>query len=135
MQSLIFGKWQATWKKSVRGGIKYAPRRNIFSRFKQSSWLGTSRYSPRFDSTDEQGNQHSPTTIICPLTSQDKTPIETHVTLTPSDAGILKVSTVLCEQVRVVDKTRLKKKLGEVVNRNKIEDINRKLMISIGIGV
>ena len=67
---------------------------------------------------NEQGNQHSPTTIICPLTSQDKTPIETHVTLTPQDAGILKVSTVLCEQVRVVDKTRLKKKLGEVVNRS-----------------
>ena len=79
---------------------------------------------------NEQGNQHSPTTIICPLTSQDKTPIETHVTLTPKDAG-----TVLCEQVRVVDKTRLKKKLGEVVNRSKIEDINKKLMISIGIGV
>ena len=84
---------------------------------------------------NEQGNLHSPTTIICPLTSQDKTPIDTHVKLTPSDAGILKVSTVLCEQVRVVDKTRLKKKLGEIVNRNKIEDINRKLMISIGIGV
>ena len=83
----------------------------------------------------EQTGIHSPTTIICPLTSQDKTPIETHVTLTPSDAGILKVSTVLCEQVRVVDKTRLKKKLGEVVNRSKIDDINKKLMISIGIGV
>lgn len=37
--------------------------------------------------------------------------------------------------IRVVDKTRLKKKLGEVVNRSKIEDINKKLMISIGIGV
>lgn len=58
-----------------------------------------------------------------------------NITLTPQDAGILKVSTVLCEQVRVVDKTRLKKKLGEVVNRSKIEDINKKLMISIGIGV
>lgn len=84
---------------------------------------------------NDQGNLHSPTTIICPLTSQDKTPIETHVTITPMDAGILKNSTVLCEQVRVVDKRRLKKKLGEIINRNKIEDINKKLMISIGIGV
>ena len=91
---------------------------------------------------NEQGNLHAPTTIICPLTSQDKTPIETHVILTPSDAGMQmssilnkKISTVLCEQVRVVDKTRLKKKLGEVRNQAKIEDINRKLMISIGIGV
>lgn len=83
---------------------------------------------------NEIGNLHSPTTIICPLTSQDKTRIDTHVTLSPEDAGLLKVSTVLCEQVRVVDKTRLKKKLGEIVNLEKIEDINKKLMISIGIG-
>lgn len=84
---------------------------------------------------NEQGNLRSPTTIVCPLTSQIKSPISTHVVLTPDDAGILKVSTVLCEQVRVVDKTRLKKKLGEVFNQNKIEDINKKLMISIGLGV
>ncbi len=84
---------------------------------------------------NEIGNLHSPTTIICPLTSQEKTPVLTHVTLTPQDAGILKTSTVLCEQIRVVDKARLKKKLGEIVNQDKIEDINKKLMISIGIGV
>ena len=84
---------------------------------------------------NEQGNIHSPTTIVCTLTSQDKSHIDTHVTLMPSDAGILKPSIVLCEQIRVVDKARLKKKLGEVVNRKKLEDINRKLMISIGIGV
>ena len=84
---------------------------------------------------NEQGNSHSPTTIICPLTSQEKSHIGTHVALTPSDAGILKNSTVLCEQIRVIDKSRIKRKLGEVVNQEKIEDINRKLMLSIGIGV
>lgn len=84
---------------------------------------------------NDVGNSHSPTTIICPLTSQVKSLVDTHVILTPSDAGILKTSTVLCEQVRVVDKSRLKRKLGEVSNREKIEDINKKLMISIGIGV
>jgi len=82
---------------------------------------------------NEKGNQYSPTTIICPLTSQEKTHVDTHVTLTPQDAGIMKVSTVLCEQIRVVDKKRLKKKLGEIVNKKKIEDINRKLMLSMGI--
>lgn len=84
---------------------------------------------------NEQGNLHSPTTIICPLTSKDKTPIATHVTLTPQDADVLKPSTTLCEQVRVIDKARLKRKLGEIKNRAKIEEINRKLMLSIGIGV
>lgn len=83
---------------------------------------------------NEVGNQHSPTTIICPLTSQDKTPIVTHVNLTPSDADIIKASTVLCEQIRVIDKSRIRRKLGEVRNRQKIEDINKKIMLSIGIG-
>ncbi len=102
-----------------------------------SSQIGSeqSGIRPALIVQNEQGNSHSPTTIICPLTSQEKTPVSTHVTLSPSDAGILKVSTVLCEQIRVIDKTRVKRKLGEVVNRDKINDINRKLMISIGIGV
>lgn len=82
---------------------------------------------------NEKGNIHAPTTIICPLTSKQKTSLSTHVVLTPLDCGILKESTVLCEQVRVVDKTRLKKKVGEVINREKIEDINRKLLISLGM--
>lgn len=82
---------------------------------------------------NERGNIHSPTTIICPLTSKQKPFLDTHVALTPTDCGIIKESTVLCEQVRVVDKTRLKKKVGEVINREKIEDINRKLLISLGM--
>lgn len=81
------------------------------------------------------GNACSPTTIVCPLTSQVKTNAETHVVLTPADCGILKNSIVLCEQVRVVDKTRLIRKVGELTNQSKINDVNRKLMLSIGIGV
>ena len=82
---------------------------------------------------NERGNTHSPTTIICPLTSKQKPSLDTHVALSPIDCGIIKESTVLCEQVRVIDKTRLKKKVGEVINREKIEDINRKLLISLGM--
>jgi len=61
--------------------------------------------------------------------------MDTHVPLTPSDCGIIKESTVLCEQIRVIDKSRIRRKVGEVINIQKIEDINQKLMISIGIGV
>lgn len=81
------------------------------------------------------GNACSPTTIICPLTSQEKVEVDTHVLLTPRDCGILKNSIVLCEQVRVIDKTRLVRKVGELTNKEKIEAVNRKLMLSIGIGV
>lgn len=82
---------------------------------------------------NETGNKYSPTTIVCPLTSKQKNLSVTHVSLTPDDAGILKESTVLCEQVRVIDKARIKKKVGEVKNLKKIEDINRKILVSFGI--
>lgn len=83
---------------------------------------------------NEIGNENSPTTIICPLTSKKKNMSATHVALTPRDAGVVKDSTVLCEQVRVIDKARIKKKLGEVNNLKKIEDINQKILVSFGIG-
>ena len=100
-----------------------------------SSQIGSeqSGIRPALIVQNEKGNIHSPTTIICPLTSKQKPFLDTHVALTPFDCGIIKESTVLCEQVRVVDKTRLKKKVGEVINRDKIEDINRKLLISLGM--
>ena len=82
---------------------------------------------------NEEGNTYSPTTIICPLTSKQKTLLKTHVFLETSDCGIIKDSTVLCEQVRVIDKSRIVRKVGEITNQKKIEDVNRKLMISMGI--
>lgn len=84
---------------------------------------------------NEIGNMYSPTTIIVPLTSKTKSMAATHVSLTPEDAGVLKDSTALCEQVRVIDKARIQKKLGEIKSRKKMEDINRKIMFSFGIGV
>lgn len=83
---------------------------------------------------NEAGNVYSPTTIVCPLTSKQKKLSATHVLLTPSDANIVKESTVLCEQMRVIDKIRIKKKLGEVNNLRKIEDINQKILVSLGLG-
>lgn len=82
---------------------------------------------------NETGNMFSPTTIVCPLTSKSKSMSATHVDLTPADAEIIRDSVVLCEQVRVIDKSRIKKRLGEVKNLRKIEDINQKILISFGI--
>jgi len=84
---------------------------------------------------NEAGNEHAPTTIICPLTTQSKKKIPTHVDLSREDCGIPRDSTVLCEQVRVVSKERLKKKLGEVTNMQKLNDINQKMIISLGLVV
>lgn len=82
---------------------------------------------------NEVGNNNSPTTIVCPLTSKQKKQIPTHVDLSVRDCQILVDSTVLCEQVRVIDRARIKKKLGEIKNREKIEDINRKILVAFGL--
>ncbi len=82
---------------------------------------------------NNKGNYFAPTTIICPLTTKQKHLIPTHVPISPSEGGISYGSTVLCEQIRVIDKTRLKKKIGEITNPKIIEDINQKLMISLGV--
>jgi len=80
------------------------------------------------------GNKFSPTTIICPLTSKHKPFLATHIELTPLDCGVLQNSTVLCEQMRVVDKSRLKKKLGAITSLAKIAEVNAGIMVSVGIG-
>lgn len=82
---------------------------------------------------NDVGNRFSPTTVVVPLTSQNKKNVPTHVNLSPED-GVVKPSTVLCEQPMSVDKTRLIKRIG-ALNENKIEDINKKILFNLGIGV
>lgn len=82
---------------------------------------------------NDSGNEHSPTTIIAHLTSRSKNMSATHVILSPEDAGVTKESTVLCEQVRVIDKARIKRRLGKISNQQKLDDINSKIMVSFGI--
>lgn len=80
------------------------------------------------------GNTHSPTTVIVPLTSRHKPSLPTHTLLTPNDCGVREDSTALCEQMRVIDKSRLKKWLGKVENSSKLEEINKSLMALVGLG-
>lgn len=82
---------------------------------------------------NDMGNILSPTTIVCPLTSREKNMNSTHVVLFPEECGILQPSIVLCEQIRVIDKTRIRKKVGSVVSSCKLEAIEKKIMISCGI--
>ena len=82
---------------------------------------------------NDTGNRFSPTTIICPLTSKNKQMKETHVILTPEDCGVIMNSTVLCEQIMTIDKSRIRSKVGEIRNPQKLCDIEEKIMISFGI--
>ena len=77
------------------------------------------------------GNKHSPTTIIAPITSRfTKKPLPTHVPI--SNCGLAKDSIVLCEQLRTIDKRRLKEKLGSIDERDKVA-LDRAIKISLGL--
>lgn len=81
---------------------------------------------------NDVGNRFSPTTLICPLTSKKKKDMPTHVVL-PTTTGLAKESVALCEQIRVIDKARLSKKVCDVSDKNIIEEINKSIMVSFGL--
>ena len=58
---------------------------------------------------NDVGNRYSPTVIAAAITSQrDKTKLPTHISVEACDCGLAKDSIVLLEQVRTIDKQRLK---------------------------
>lgn len=77
------------------------------------------------------GNKYSPTTIVVPITSRfTKKPLPTHVPL--SNCGLAKDSVALCEQLRTIDKKRLKEKMGCLTDE-KWEVVNDAIKISLGL--
>lgn len=62
---------------------------------------------------NDVGNKYSPTIIIAAITSQvNKAKLPTHVDITSSSFGLPKNSVVLLEQIRTIDKKRLREKIG-----------------------
>lgn len=81
---------------------------------------------------NDAGNKFSPTTIIAPMTSKVKANIPTHIHLDTHEGGVIKESTILCEQITVIDKERLRKRIGKL-SSNIIDEVNKKICISLGI--
>lgn len=78
------------------------------------------------------GNKYSPTVIIAAITSQiNKAKLPTHIELKAEQYGLPKDSVVLLEQVRTLDKRRLKEKIG-TVDEYKMKKIDNALLISLG---
>lgn len=82
---------------------------------------------------NDVGNRYSPTVIAAAITSQrDKTELPTHIKLDASFSGLAKDSIVLLEQVRTIDKQRLKEKMGTLDNRS-MNMVDRALFVSLGL--
>ena len=75
------------------------------------------------------GNKHSPTTIVAVITSKDKRKEQkTHVVLN-DDCGLEEKSLVMLEQIRTLDKRRLKEKVGRC-NSDTFSKINKAICVS-----
>lgn len=78
------------------------------------------------------GNKYSPTVIIAAITSKlTKAKIPTHIELSSNIYPISKDSVILLEQIRTIDKTRLKEKICKVDNIL-LKRINEALLVSLG---
>lgn len=83
---------------------------------------------------NDVGNKYSPTVIAAAITSQqDKSRLPTHISVNGAGCGLQKDSVVLLEQVRTLDKQRLKERMGNL-SPNDMNKINRALNVSLGLG-
>lgn len=82
---------------------------------------------------NDVGNKYSPTTIVAAITSQlNKTKLPTHVKVKANGNDLPKNSVILLEQVRTIDKKRLREKIGNFAD-DVMRDIDQALKISLGI--
>ena len=107
-----------------RGDIYYADLRPVIG-----SEQGGIR--PVLIIQNDVGNKHSPTVIAAAITSQlNKAKLPTHIELLDPHCGLTKDSVVLLEQLRTIDKKRLKDKVchldGDIMRR-----VNRALKVSL----
>lgn len=82
---------------------------------------------------NDVGNRHSPTVIAAAITSQiNKARLPTHIELSAQSYGLSKDSVVLLEQIRTIDKKRLKERMGRVDDgmMTKIDDA---IAVSFGL--
>ena len=79
------------------------------------------------------GNKYSPTVIAAAITSQkDKSNLPTHIKVNAENCGLAKDSIVLLEQVRTIDKRRLKEKMGRL-DESSMTAVNDAITVSFGL--
>lgn len=83
---------------------------------------------------NDVGNRHSPTVIAAAITSQiNKARLPTHIELGARSYGLSKDSVILLEQIRTIDKTRLKEKMGRL-DESLMQRVDNAIAVSFGLG-
>lgn len=82
---------------------------------------------------NDVGNKYSPTVIAAAITSQiNKAKLPTHIEINAQEYGLAKDSVILLEQIRTIDKKRLREKIGHL-DDELMEKVNDALSISFGL--
>lgn len=78
------------------------------------------------------GNKFSPTVIGVPITSKAKISMPTHIVIEGNKYGLEKDSIILAEQIRTLDKSRLKEKVGRL-DKKVLNEVKKAIEISCGL--
>ena len=82
---------------------------------------------------NDVGNKYSPTVIVAAITSRmSKTKLPTHIDVYADRAGVARDSVVLLEQLRTLDKRRLKEKMGHL-EEPVMREIDNAIAVSLGL--
>ena len=83
---------------------------------------------------NDVGNKHCPTVIAAAITSKlSKSRLPTHIDVYGSDVGLARDSVVLLEQIRTIDKKRLKEKMGHL-DDGLMHAVDEAITVSFGLG-
>ncbi len=119
-------RWSVSYVIIKRGDIFYADLRPVIG-----SEQGGVR--PVLIIQNDTGNKHSPTVICAAITSKmNKAKLPTHVEIDADKYGIVKDSVILLEQVRTIDKSRLKEKVCHL-DQDILKRIDKALLISFAL--
>ena len=84
---------------------------------------------------NDVGNKYSPTVIAAAITSKtSKSRLPTHIEVFADRYGLAKDSVILLEQIRTIDKTRLKEKMGHLDDAV-MDRVNDAITVSFGLGL
>lgn len=121
-------------RRSVNG-VDYSIRRGDIYYADLSPVVGSEQggVRPVLIVQNDIGNKHSPTVIAAAITSQiNKAKLPTHIELQARSYGLSKDSVILLEQVRTIDKRRLKERMGRL-DEGVMSRVDEAIAVSLGI--
>ncbi len=82
---------------------------------------------------NDTGNRHSPTVIAAAITSQTgKARLPTHIELNARSVGLSRDSVILLEQIRTIDKSRLRERMGKL-DEGTMTKVDNAIAVSFGL--